>query len=164
MLDLLVRWYDLASKRILSNLSHPFLLVFRFYFGYQFFLAGRGKLGNIEGVTRFFDSLGIPAPAFHAYFVGGLEMVGGLLLLVGLGSRLVAFPLSIAMVVAYVTADREAVSALFSEPELFLSADPYNFLLTSLLVLIFGPGLFSLDGLVRRFVDRKMKASAPADR
>jgi putative oxidoreductase len=96
----------------------------------------------------------------HAYFVGGLELVGGLLLVVGLGSHLVAVPLSIAMAVAYATADKEAVSALLGEPELFLSADPCNFLLTSLLVLIFGPGLFSLDALVRRLLDRDAEVSA----
>ena len=55
------------------------------------------------------------------------------------------------------TADKEAVSALFSNPDLFLGADPYNFLLTSLLVLIFGPGLFSLDAIVRRIVDKKLE-------
>ena len=65
MLESLVKWYDFGTKKILSNLSHPFLLVFRLYFGYQFFLTGKGKLGNIEGVTRFFDGLGIPAPGFQ---------------------------------------------------------------------------------------------------
>jgi putative oxidoreductase len=158
MLGKLTTWYDFGTKKILVHLSHPFLLVFRLYFGYQFFLAGKGKLANIEGVTRFFDSLGIPAPGFHAYFVGGLEMVGGLLLLVGLASRLIAIPLAFSMVVAYLTADKEAVSVLFSNPDLFLAADPYNFLLTSLLVVIFGPGLISLDAVVRKWVDKKTAA------
>jgi len=162
MLDSMLRWYDLAVRNVLANLAHPFLLIFRLYFGYQFFLAGKGKLGNIEGVTRFFDSLGIPAPGFHAYLVGGLEMFGGLLLLVGLGSRLIAAPLSVSMVVAYLTADKEAVAGLFTNPGPFLSADPYNFLLTSLLVLIFGPGLFSLDALARRFVDKKREVAKGA--
>lgn len=163
MFDSLIKWYDLGTRKILSNLSHPLLLIFRLYFGYQFFLAGKGKLANIEGVTRFFDGLGIPAPGFHAYLVGGLEMVGGLLLIVGLGSRLISIPLSFAMIVAYLTADKEAVSALFSNPELFLSAEPYNFLLTSLLVLIFGPGLISLDAIVRRFVDRRSETCSGAE-
>ena len=155
MLESLLKWYDVVTKTVFSNLSHPFLLVFRLYFGYQFFLTGSGKLGNVEGVARFFESLGIPAPGFHAYFVGGLEMVGGVLLILGLGSRLIAIPLSVSMVVAYLTADREAVSALFSNPDLFLAAEPYNFLLTSLIVLIFGPGLISLDSLVRTLVERR---------
>jgi putative oxidoreductase len=162
MLGRLLHWYDIATKRVLAALSHPFLLAFRLYFGYQFFLAGKGKLGNIEGVTRFFDSLGIPAPGFHAYFVGGLEMVGGVLLMVGLGSRLTAIPLSIAMVVAYLTADRDAVAALLTDPELFLGAAPWNFLVTSLMVAIFGPGLFSLDALARRVVARRARERANA--
>lgn len=162
MLGRLLDWYDFATKKVLAGLSHPLLLAFRLYFGYQFFLAGKGKLGNIEGVTRFFDGLGIPAPGLHAYFVGGLELVGGILLMVGLGSRLAAIPLSIAMVIAYVTADRDAVAALLTDPELFLDAAPWNFLVTSLLVAILGPGLFSLDALVRRAVDRRARGVANA--
>jgi uncharacterized membrane protein YphA (DoxX/SURF4 family) len=44
--------------------------------------------------------LGIPFPDFTASFVGGLEIVGGLLILLGLGTRFVAVPFLIEMVVA----------------------------------------------------------------
>jgi uncharacterized membrane protein YphA (DoxX/SURF4 family) len=52
-----------------------------------------------QGVGRF-TNLGIPFPDFTASFVGGLEIVGGLLILLGLGTRFVAVPFLIEMVVA----------------------------------------------------------------
>jgi uncharacterized membrane protein YphA (DoxX/SURF4 family) len=52
-----------------------------------------------QGVGRF-TKLSIPFPDFTASFVGGLEIVGGLLILLGLGTRFVAVPFIIEMVVA----------------------------------------------------------------
>jgi putative oxidoreductase len=51
------------------------------------------------------------------------------------------------MLVAYVTADREALTSVFTDPGKFYAADPYTFLFASLMVLIFGAGFFSLDAL-----------------
>jgi DoxX len=52
-----------------------------------------------QGVGRF-TKLGMPFPAFTADFVGCLEIVGGLLLLLGLLTRLIAIPFVIEMIVA----------------------------------------------------------------
>jgi len=92
--------------------------------------------------------LGIPAPALNAYFVSALEFGGGVLLILGLGSRLVALPLVVDMLVAYITADREALFSIFSSPDKFTAAAPYTFLIASLIVLIFGPGKVSVDALL----------------
>jgi putative oxidoreductase len=51
---------------------------------------------------------------------------------------------------AYITADREALSSIFSDPDKFYAAAPYTFLIASLIVLIFGPGKIALDTLVSR--------------
>ena len=83
---------------------------------------------------------------------GTSECVGGLLLFLGLGSRLISLPLVADMVGAYVTADREALKSIFSEPGKFYAADPYTFLFASLLILVFGPGKLSLDALMGRFI------------
>jgi len=72
-----------------------------------------------------------------------------------LGSRIAGLVLSFNMLVAYITADREALSSIFSNPGKFYGADPYTFLFTALLVLIFGAGLFSLDHFWGRFTRRK---------
>src|SRR5437762_9565285 len=52
-----------------------------------------------QGVGRF-TKLGMPLPAVTAHFVGGLEIVGGALLLLGLATRLIAIPFMIEMIVA----------------------------------------------------------------
>ena len=136
--------------RVANSLQAPFLLAVRLYWGWQFAETGWGKLGDINKVINFFTSLGIPAPALNAWFVSGLELLGGILLIVGLGSRLIALPLVIDMLVAYITADREALGQIFSDPDKFYAAAPYTFLVASLMVLIFGPGKFSLDAILAR--------------
>jgi putative oxidoreductase len=56
------------------------------------------------------------------------------------------------MLVAYITADREALFSIFSSPDKFTGAAPYNFLAASLIVLIFGPGRVSVDAFFARRV------------
>jgi putative oxidoreductase len=136
-------------------LQCPFLLAIRLYWGWQFFQTGRGKLGNIEHVTQFFQSLHIPMPEANAWVVAIMECFGGLLLMVGLGSRLVAFALAFDMVIAYLTADAEAVKSIFSDPDKFVQAAPFPFLLMTLIVLAFGPGKISLDWLIGKKLCRK---------
>ena len=63
--------------------------------------TGWGKLGDLGKVTSYFTSIGIPAPALNASFISGLEFAGGILLAIGLGSRVIAFLLAADMAVAY---------------------------------------------------------------
>src|SRR5258708_5438088 len=81
--------------------SHVFLLLIRVGWGGQFVLTGWGKLKNLKMVTEFFGSIGIPLPRFNALLASTTECFGGLLLLLGLGARLVSVPLAIIMLVAY---------------------------------------------------------------
>jgi putative oxidoreductase len=134
--------------RLASSLRSPLLLVLRLYWGWSFFQTGMGKLGNLGQTAEFFGTLGIPFPTLNAAMAGATECFGGLLLLVGLASRLVTLPLIITMIVAYLTADLEAVKGIFSDPDKFLEAAPFLFLLTCVIVFVFGPGAFSLDHLL----------------
>jgi putative oxidoreductase len=129
-------------------LQSPFLLLIRLYWGWQFIETGWGKINNIPKVTGFFTILGLPFPGVTAHFIAGLEFLGGILLVLGLASRLIALPLTINMLVAYITADREALFSVISDPDKFYAAAPYTFLVASLIVLIFGPGKFALDAWV----------------
>jgi putative oxidoreductase len=131
-------------------LQSPFLLLVRLYWGWQFIQTGWGKINNIPKVTGFFTELGVPFPGLNAHFIAGLEFVGGILLVLGLASRLIAVPLTINMLVAYITADREALLSVISNPDKFYAAAPYTFLVASLIVLIFGPGKFAVDALIAR--------------
>ena len=51
----------------------------------------------IAGVTEFFSSLGLPAPHFTAIAISNLELFGGALLVLGLGSRIIGLALSVNM-------------------------------------------------------------------
>ena len=150
----LIQWYSRFSTAA-SYLQSPLLLAVRLYWGWQFAQTGWGKLHNLAKITSFFASLNIPFPAASAHFVAGLEFVGGILLILGLGSRLVGFLLAGNMLVAYWTADHEALISIFSDPGKFYVADPYTFLFASVMILVFGAGLFSVDVLLaKRFKER----------
>lgn len=141
-------WFTTLS----SGARSPFLLLVRLYWGWQFMQTGWGKLHNLAQVTQFFTNLGIPAPGPTAAFVGCVEFFGGILLIAGLASRLTGLVLTGNMLVAYLTADREALLSFLSNPGKFYGADPYTFLFAALLILIFGPGWFALDTwLAHRF-------------
>lgn len=135
---------------LLGYLQSPLLLAMRLYWGSLFFLTGKGKLMNLERTTSFFASLNIPMPGVNAAVAGTTEMVGGALLVIGLGSRLASIPLTFTMLVAYATAEREALGALFTDPSQFTSAEPFLFMLTALVVLAFGPGAISVDALLKK--------------
>jgi putative oxidoreductase len=71
-------------------------------------------------------------------------------LILGLGTRLIGFLMVGNMLVAYWTADREALGSVFSDPGKFYVADPFTFLFASLIVLIFGAGYLSLDYVIAK--------------
>lgn len=152
----LFRLYDHITAPIYPIAQSAFLLFVRLYWGWQLYRTGLGKLQHLDKITEYFESLGIPHAALNARFVGGLEFFGGILLILGLASRLISIPLTINLFVAYWVADREAFTSFFSDPSKFYAADPYTFLFASVMILIFGPGLFSIDALIRRaLADRK---------
>lgn len=137
-------------SKLSSYLQSPFLLLVRLYWGYQLVQSGWGKLHHLDRVSDFFASLNLPSPGVTAHFVAGLEFVGGILLIVGLGSRLIGLVLVLNMLAAYWTADREALLSVFSDPGKFYAADPYTFLFASAMVLVFGAGLISMDAMMAK--------------
>ncbi len=133
-------------------LQSPFLLAVRLYWGWQLVQSGWGKLHHLQNVTEYFTTLNLPVPAQMALAISCLEFFGGIFLAVGLLSRLTALALTVNMIMAYVTGDREALQSIFSDPDKFYAAAPYVFLIASLIILIFGPGKLSLDTLLERLL------------
>jgi putative oxidoreductase len=126
-----------------------------------------------QGVGRF-AKLGFPAPLFTSSFVGGLEIVGGCLLIAGLLTRLIAIPFVIEMVVAILSTKISlflGTSPLAPPPApprigiwavLHESRADWAQLLTSLYLVIVGPGIWSVDALFRRRRGQRAVAQSPA--
>ena len=131
----------------------PLLLVVRLLLGSQFAQSGWGKLHHLDRVTTFFTHLQLPAPGVTAVVVAVMELVGGVVFLLGLGARAAAVPLVVMMCVAFATSDVDALrSTTLLDTSPLTDAAPFQFLLGFLLVLVFGPGAFSLDAIfARRF-------------
>jgi putative oxidoreductase len=141
-----------AFIKIASSFQSLLLLAVRLYWGWQFAQTGWGKLQHLPKVTNFFASLGIPGPAFSAAAISWLELVGGICLALGIGSRLWGLLLAGDMFVAYLTAGRNNLLSIFSDPGKFYGDDAYTFLFASALILIFGPGKLALDYLCVRML------------
>ena len=112
--------------------------------GLVFIGTGWGKLHSIPDVTSFFTDLHIPAPGFHARLVAGTEFVGGLLVLVGLGTRLVSLPLAFTMVIAILTAKRPNIDGLTT----LVGFEEWSYLVFFIWLAVAGAGPLSLDKLV----------------
>jgi putative oxidoreductase len=138
------------AVRAASALQSPFLLFVRVYWGVQLAQNGWAKLHNLPRVTDYFASLGVPAPGPTAAFVSAVELICGILLVIGLLSRFAGFVLTIDMINAYMFGDRPALLSIFSDPDKFTAAAPYTILFAALLILIFGPGKFALDTFLLR--------------
>jgi putative oxidoreductase len=141
--------YETLTKAA-SSWQSLLLLAVRLYWGWQFAQTGWGKLQHLPKVTGFFASLGIPAPAFSALAISWLELAGGIGLALGVGSRFWGLLLAGDMFVAYLTASRQNLLAIFSDPGKFYGDDAYTFFFASLLILIFGPGKFAVDAVLKR--------------
>ncbi len=145
---LAVRGLYVRFEQALASCRSPLLLLIRLYWGWQFAQSGWGKITGLGHVTQYFTTLHVPLPAFTALAISLLELVGGILLALGLGSRLIAFLLAMDMLVAFLLADSDALTFVFSDPGKFYAADPFTFLFASVLIAVLGAGAMSLDYLL----------------
>ncbi len=145
--------------KIGSNLQSTYLLYLRFVWGHQLFLHGLQKFTHSETVIHFFNHLEFQHPGFILYIVAFFETVGGLCLFLGFMSRLAAIPVIIIMISALFFAHPESLSGwhLLLEPNILIRQDPYPFLVTSLIIFIFGPGRVSIDAWLKRWSQKQPK-------
>jgi len=139
---------DRLVAKIGTAIQPVLLLAIRLYWGWSFFRTGLGKLRNLDRTTEFFASLNIPMPHLNAAMAGSVECFGGLLILLGLFTRFASVPLIFCLGVAYATAERDSLQAIFSDPDKFTGATPFLFLFAIVVVFAFGPGPLSLDRLL----------------
>lgn len=76
-------------------------LILRITLGVLFFIHGLVKFqGGIENTVGWFNSIGIPG--FMAYGVALLEVIGGIVLMIGLGTRIVSALYALLMIGAII--------------------------------------------------------------
>ncbi|MGA2231418.1 MAG: DoxX family protein [Tepidisphaeraceae bacterium] len=158
-----VTCYDWVAAKI--DLVQPvFMLLIRLYIGYQSAVSGWAHLTHVDQTADFFKSLNIPMPRLNVYIAGSTEVIGGILIGLGLASRLVAIPFVFNFLIAMVSVDladptlRDKLFHIWRDQDFVLKDDAFPFFFVGLMVLIFGPGKLSLDYLVRRFWESKVKA------
>jgi putative oxidoreductase len=145
-------------RRLGASVLPALPVLTRVVIGTAFLRTGLGKWRNFESTIQFFTELGIPAPTANAAMVATVELVGGILLLLGAGTRAVAVMLSGTMVVALLTADRGALfDALGLGSTGLTDVVPLVFLLFLAWLLAMGAGPLSVDHAFAR-----RTAAAPA--
>ncbi len=124
-----------------------------------------------QGVGRF-TKLGMPVPAFTATFVGTLEIVGGLMLILGLLTRAFAIAFTIEMVVAILSTKislylgTSPLPAPLAPPTsgfwavMHETRSDWAQLLTASYLLVAGPGPCSLDALTQKRWGRLARSRA----
>ncbi|MFC5436911.1 DoxX family protein [Rhodanobacter umsongensis] len=121
-------------------------LVLRLVFGYFWLETGIAKVHNLDVFTQRFIGWGIPFPAFSAGLSAWTELLGGLLLMLGLCTRLVCIPMIINMAVAVGL----VVSSNLMGLDDYVEADEIVYSLIFFWLLMAGPGKASLDTLLAR--------------
>jgi putative oxidoreductase len=126
-------------------------LLARITVGWVFLWAGWGKLNALPQVIENFRGWNIPSPELLAPFVSGIEFGCGILLLLGLFTRIAAVPLAIVMIVAIKSALWEQVDSL----ESLLGLNESAYLAIFLWLAVTGPGALSFDHLLQGKVRRE---------
>jgi putative oxidoreductase len=157
-----VTCYDWVAAKI--DLVQPvFMLLIRLYIGYQSAVSGWAHLTHVDQTADFFKSLNIPMPRLNVYIAGSTEVIGGILIGLGLASRLVAIPFVFNFLIAIVSVDladptlRDKLFHIWRDQDFVLKDDAFPFFFVGLMVLIFGPGKLSLDYVIQRFWASKVK-------
>ncbi len=132
------------TKNILGNGQSVSLLLARLTVAYGFYEPAMQKWSDISSVAGWFGTLGIPFPTLNAYLAASTELLGVVLLTLGLFTRLISLPLMVVMVVAITTVHlTHGFSAGDNGFEI-----PLYYLLFLALFASLGAGKLSLDHLL----------------
>ena len=130
--------------RITKYLKSPSLLFARLVIAYGFLGPAMMKWGDIDATAQWFASMNFPLPLLNAYAAATTEIVGVVLLTLGLFTRFISIPLIIIMIVAIATVHL---------PNGFSAGDngfeiPLYYMIFLLIFLSHGAGRFSLDHFI----------------
>jgi putative oxidoreductase len=134
----------LLPARIASHFAWAGPLLMRIVVGYTFMWSGWGKLNNLPQITQNFTEWGIIFPKIMTPFVSGVEFFGGIMLILGLFTRIPAAMLAFTMLVAIKSAKWDQVDSL----ETLLGFEEATYFAGFMWLAIAGPGAASLDRLL----------------
>ena len=143
-MNFIVNLLILLPARIASYFSWAGPLLMRLIVGYTFMLTGWGKLTNLEQITENFVGWGIPFPKILTPFVSGVEFFGGVMLILGLFTRIPSAMLAVVMLVAIKSAKWGDIDSL----ETLLGFEEMTYFAAFMWLAIAGPGATSLDRLL----------------
>ncbi len=130
------------------------LLILRVAMGILFVVHGWPKLNpnspirGTAGFAGFLKQMGVPLPLFFAWVVALLETVGAVLLILGLGTRILALGFAIEMLVAAFVAKRGFMKVPFTAQQATGWELDFILLAASLALLFLGAGSIALDPLL----------------
>lgn len=136
---------------IFSPLSDWGILILRLVTGLIFIVHGWPKLNpkspikGPAGFAGFLKQMGIPLPGFFAWLVALLEVIGALLLILGLGTRILAALYAIDMLVAISVAKRGFMKTTFVAQQTTGWEFDFALLGISLALIFLGSGSLALD-------------------
>lgn len=133
-----------VTKNILSNGQNVSLLLARLTLAYGFYGPAMQKWADMSSVAGWFGELGIPFPMLNAYMAATTELLGVVLLSLGLFTRLISLPLMVVMIVAITTVH---ITHGFSAGDNGFEIPLYYMLFLAIFA-SFGAGKFSLDHLL----------------
>ncbi len=131
----------LEFSRLSEYIKSLSLLFARLVVAYGFYEPAIMKWKDIDSVSSWFASLGIPFPTLNAYMAASTELIGVVLLALGLFTRVISIPLIIIMIVAITTVH---LSNGFSAGDNGFEI-PLYYMIFLLIFLSHGAGKFSLD-------------------
>ena len=136
----------MGRKKIFKTDHAKSTILIRLMVGAVFLSEGIQKFlfPAVRGAGRF-EGIGLPAPEFLGSFVGGFEVICGILILLGLFTRLAAIPLITIMVVAILTTKLDILANQGLWEMLHASRTDWAMLLGSIFLLIRGGGYWSVD-------------------
>jgi len=132
------------TRNLLSYGQSLSLLLARFAVAYGFYEPAMQKWSDIGAIATWFGSMGIPFPTLNAYMAASTELLGVILLTLGLFTRIISIPLMVVMVVAITTVH---LVHGFSAGENGFEIPMYYMLFLAIFA-SHGAGKFSLDYLL----------------
>jgi putative oxidoreductase len=136
-------YYKLVDK--LDSLKDIPLLLIRLTIAYGFYNPAMAKIKGFDNTVMWFESMDMPLPTLNAYLATITESLGVVLLVLGLGVRIISIPLMITMLVAIIMVHWDNGFSGKNGFEI-----PFLYLIMLFTLFIKGGGRLGLDNLFKQ--------------